>query len=248
MDARATIPPVFDRPQLGRDHPWLGAIVEAIDKRLRNRDGVGEFSTSPGCILRIRVVESRDGLAFSDGARVHPGDRIVDLHLWNEQLPSMPKHGATLAWARRINRAFDMSLRELARHLAGRRDLDDVVAIRANMSFGLPERGNQIARFAARYGFEPVASARSRSLDETLHRFGENILISLMIIARHAVVFRAGTLRRGRVPVYMSRRTLQSRFGARRELPAFLQRSWLEDVRASSDVALPDARIRENRP
>ena len=79
MDARATIPPVFDRPQLGRDHPWLGAIVEAIDKRLRNRDGVGEFSTSPGCILRIRVVESRDGLAFSDGARVHPGDRIVDL-------------------------------------------------------------------------------------------------------------------------------------------------------------------------
>jgi hypothetical protein len=213
MDARATTPPIFEQ-RSGRDHPWLAAIVDAIDQRLRARRGVGEYSTSPECILRFQIAECRDGLVLSDGTQVHAGDRVIELHVWNEQFPPMPKQGATLAWARQTSRAFDLSLRELARHLAGRRDLDDVVAIRANMSLASRERGDQIARFSARFGFERAASPRPRRRSENLHRFGENILISLMVIARNAAAFRLESLRRDRLPVYMSRRTLQSRFGA----------------------------------
>jgi hypothetical protein len=189
-------------------------MVEAIDERLRARGGVGEYSASPKCILRCQIAECRDGLVLSDGTQVHRGDRIIELHVWNEQFPAMPAHGPTLAWAGRINRAFDLSLCELAGYLAQRRDLGDVKAIRANMPFGSRERGHQLARFSARFGFERPASLRPQPRRERLHRFGENILISLMMLARNAGAFRLDSLRRDRIAVYMSRRTLQSRFGA----------------------------------
>jgi hypothetical protein len=54
-----------------------------------------------------------------------------------------------------VNHAFDVSLRDLAHFLETRSDLDDVIAIRANMSFGPAERS--ATRFANRFGFERVA-------------------------------------------------------------------------------------------
>jgi len=50
-------------------------------------------------------------------------------------------------------------------------------------------------------------------LGERLHRFGDNILISLMVLAQNSVALRADTLRRVRVPIYLSRRGLAARFG-----------------------------------
>ena len=47
---------------------------------------------------------------------------------------------------------------------------------------------------------------------ERLHRYGENVLISLMVIARNTAAFRFQSLRRNRTPVYMSRRELETRF------------------------------------
>jgi hypothetical protein len=248
MEARAKTPPLFERHRSGHDHPWLAVIVDAIDQRLRAREGVGEYSTCPECILRFQIAESRNGLVLSDGTQVHAGDRIIDLHLWNEQLPTMPERGATLAWARRISRALDLSLRELARYLAERRDLDNVLAIRANLSLASGERSHQLARITARFGFERLAASRPQS--GRLHRLGENILISLMVIAYNATAFRLDSLRRDRVPVYMSRRMLTSRFGKSREFAVPVHGSAPEAAPKSSCAALrmstpspPDARM-----
>jgi hypothetical protein len=196
---------------LGHDHPGLGAIIERIDTRLRSRDGVCEYSASPECIFRIQVIASSETVDLSDATQVRPGDLIVNLHLWNEQLPIVD--GATLAWGRHMSRAVGFSLRELALYLRARHDLNSVVALRANMSFGSAERSEQITAIAARYGFEPAKPAKQPTMAERLHRFGENVLISLMLISRNTTAFRPESLRRARTPVYMSRQKLESRFG-----------------------------------
>jgi len=127
------------------------------------------------------------------------------------------EEGPTLAWARRVNQAFELSLRELARFLDGRHDLDDVAAICAKMSLEPMERSAQLVRFVSRFGFERIAAANSCSFRQQMHWFGENILISMMVLARNAAALRADTLRRDRTLVFLSRRELRRRYGFARE-------------------------------
>jgi hypothetical protein len=47
-----------------------------------------------------------------------------------------------------------------------------------------------------------------------LHWFGENILISMIVLAQNASALRADTLWRDRTLVVLSRQTLQRRYGA----------------------------------
>jgi YkoP domain len=212
MTSHASPQPI-EGPRLGCDHPWLGSLLEVIDRRLRERHGVTEYSRSADCMLRIQIIRSNNELRLSDGTRIRGGDRVVDLHLWNEHIPVVRKGGATLAWGRRMSRGVEFSLRELAKYLTARRDLDDVAAIRANMTFGSGDQCDQSARMSERYGFERAPARPLPSLRGRLHRFGENILISLMVIARNSPAFRLASLRRERTLVYLSRRKLQSRFG-----------------------------------
>jgi hypothetical protein len=113
-----------------------------------------------------------------------------------------------------MNACFRFSLEELARHLARRLDLDDVALIRCNMAFGGPEHNAQMVRLISRYGFELVPAATAVTLAERARRCGENIFISLMVLARNAAALRQDTLRRGRTQVFLSRRALQQRYGA----------------------------------
>ena len=219
MNARTTTTSFLQHNRLGRDHPWLGAIIERIDTHLRARGDVYEYSVSPQCIFRIQIVDSREAVDLSDATRVRPGDRLINLHLWNEQLPIVPKDGATLAWGRQMSRAVEVSLRELALYLRAHQDMNSVVALRANLSFGSAERSGQITGIAGRYGFEATARAEQLTIAERLHCFGENVLISLMVLARNTAAFRPESLRRNRTLVYMSRRKLESRFHDGRPAP-----------------------------
>jgi len=200
-----------------RQFPWLEAMVAALDDRLRLRHGVIEYTNSPECLFRIQLASSADDYVLSDGTCVHSGDRIANLHVWNEQFPCFAEKGPTVAWARRVNQAFELSLRELARFLDGRHDLDDVAAICAKMSLEPMERSAQLVRFVSRFGFERIAAANSCSFRQQMHWFGENILISMMVLARNAAALRADTLRRDRTLVFLSRRELRRRYGFARE-------------------------------
>jgi hypothetical protein len=195
-----------------RQFPWLEAMVTALDDRLRLRHNVIEYTDSADCLFRIQIVNSNDDYVLSDGTRIRAGDRIANLHVWNEQFPCFTAGGPTLAWARRVNHAFDASLRELSRFLDARSDLDDVIAICGNMGFQPAERTDQLARFVGRFGFERIAGGTSRSFRRQIHWFGENILISMMVLARNAAALRADTLRRDRTLVFLSRRELRRRY------------------------------------
>ncbi len=200
--------------RVGRPHGWLGVLMEAVDCRLRYRLGVGEYTRSSDCILRMQIIRNTDDVLLKDGTRLRPGDRIIDLHFWNQQVPLIPEAGPTLAWARRMNDGFKQSLQELAHHLATRSDVDDVVAVRIIAALGADARREKISRILSRFGFEIVLQREAPSLARQIRRYGENILISLMVLAYNAIALRADTLRRGRVPAYLSRRALENRYGA----------------------------------
>lgn len=173
-----------------------------------------EYSHNPSCIFRVEIARAERPLQLRDGARLRPGDRVARLHFWNEHVPVVPPRGATIAWARRMRSAIAAALHELADYLAARSDLADIVAICADVPSATRAQSAQLARIMARYGFEAVAEPRHLTFGERLHRFGENILISLIVLAQNAAALRADTLRRARLPIYLSRHALERRFGA----------------------------------
>ena len=195
-------------------HPWLAELLFALDARLRRRQAVFEYSRDPRCVFRLDIGRSPRALALRDGTRVHPGQRIARLHFWNEQVPPLPASGATIAWARRMQQAIAISLVELARFLASRSDLRDIAAVCGDVPSGTRAQSQQLARIMARYGFETVAEPEPLPIAERVHRFGENILISLIVFTSNAAALRGDTLERVRVPIYLSRHVLEEKFGA----------------------------------
>jgi hypothetical protein len=163
----------------------------------------------------MEITRSADDLLLRDGTRLRPGDRIINLHFWTEQVPLIPLAGPTFAWARHISRMFESSLQELAHHLAVRADVEDITAIRVNTALGSAARSDQISRVLSRFGFEVGPRQGQPSLGERIHRYGENILISLMVLAHNPITVRSDTLKRDRVVLYLSRRSLERRYGNR---------------------------------
>jgi YkoP domain len=197
----------------GERHLWLDKLIFELDRVLRRWQSVVEFTHDPACILRIRVGRLDRDFVLADGTAGRVGERFIDLHLWNEQVPAMPKEGASIAWARQMSLCFQHSLRQLARYLASRSDLDDISLLRCTMEFAGRERDDQMVRLIGRYGFELVPSATTVTLGERARRLGENIFISLIVLARNRGALRRDTLRRGRTRVFMSRKVLEQRYG-----------------------------------
>jgi YkoP domain len=196
----------------------LNALVSIIDKALRTRHDIFEYSDCPRCLFRIQVAATPHDVALADGTCLSAGSRLINLHLWNEHLPPFPAQGPTLGWARRICRDFERSLEELATFVANSPALEDVAAIGGKMMFGSTEQTQLVAHFAERYGFvHAIGPTYSRSIAERLHFLGENILISMIVISYNPSAFRADYLRRNRVPLYIRRDELLKRFGARTE-------------------------------
>jgi len=205
-------------------HPWLAEALSALDVRLRRRQGVFEYTRNPACVFRFDIGRSRRSLPLRDGTRVRAGQRIARLHFWNEQIPPVPINGATIGWARQMQRAIVISLRELARYLASRPELADIAAISGEAPSGTRAQSEQLARIMARYGFETLAEPARLPIGERLHRFGENILISLIVFTHNAGALRSDTLRRVRLPIYLSCRVLEREFGGLGE-PASAERT-----------------------
>ena len=111
MDARTAAEPSGPGP------PWISRPLFRFDAWLRRRNRVFEYTAHPQCIFRMQVVALGHEVALADGTRLRPGDRIIDLHIWNEQFPRFPADGATLSWALKIRSRVAISLAQLARYL-----------------------------------------------------------------------------------------------------------------------------------
>jgi hypothetical protein len=190
----------------------LTAAIKHIDRTLRLRHGIVEYASSPCCIFRMELAVSEANVVLTDGTILRDTDRIILLHLWNEHIPPFPPGGPTLGWARRLSHALEYSLRELESYLGSRPELDDIVALRAEMALAAKERNDQLIALSARYGFEPVEAVPAPSMSRRIHRFGENILIAMLVLAHNPASFRIATLRRSCTSIFLSRATLRRRF------------------------------------
>lgn len=194
-------------------HPWLAEAIFALDKWLRRRQAVAEYSAHPACVFRLQIDRARRRLTLHDGTRLEPGQRVARLHFWNGHIPPVPNNGTTIRWARQMQKAISNSLRELAIYLSSRPDFGDVGVVCADVPSATREQWRQIEYIMAYYGFETVMESERLPLRERIHRFGENILISLTVFAQNPGALRLDSLNRVRVPIYLSRRTLERKFG-----------------------------------
>lgn len=190
---------------------WLERAVFTLDRWLRRREGIYEYSTDPHCVFRVGLGNADQDLTLADGTEIHAGDPLLMLHLWNENLPVMGQGGPTVAWARQVSRAIHDSLRELARYLHQRVELDDVGALYGDMHLASARQAAQLARIVTRYGFE-VVDDYDATRPSALHRFGKSILIVLLVAATNPVALRSAVLRRYHKRVFLSRATLARRY------------------------------------
>src|SRR5262249_18490120 len=121
-----------------------------LDGVLRCWQSVIEYTHDPTCILRIKFGRLDQDFALSDGTVGHAGERFIDLHLWNEQVPAMPKEGASIAWARQMSLRFQHSLRHLARSPAARAALHDFPVVRCPVMLARGGRDGQWVRMIGR--------------------------------------------------------------------------------------------------
>jgi hypothetical protein len=210
-------------PHSPHSHPWLAELVYALDLRLRRSQAVFEYSADPACILRLEIASAPGAIALRDGTTARPGQRIARLHFWNEHIPPFPHDGATIAWARQIQHAGAISLRELARYLASRSDLDDITVLCGDVPFGTRTETEKLARIMAHFGFEAMPEPDPLPIGRRLRRLAENVLISLVVFAQNAAALRLDTLNRVRLPIYFSRRLLHEKFGGADEATSFAE-------------------------
>ena len=200
--------------QAKRRHSRLAGLVFAFDRLLRWRQGVFEYTAHPACVFRLQISRCARDRVLRDGTRLLAGQRFAQLHYWTEQMPAIPRSGPTIASGRELHRGIQISLVELARFLRSRPDLAGIEVIFGDVPSGVQAKSDQIGRIMARYGFEVIPESNSLTLAQRLQRWGENILISLIVAARSAGALHLNTLRRVRVPIYLSRRALEKSFGA----------------------------------
>ena len=191
--------------QRGAASAWLERAVFSLDRILRWRLGVYEFSTRPECVFRIGTGHAEQSWKLPEGTEIRAGDDIIELHLWNEHMPAMGPHGPTVAWARQVNRAIASSLSELARYIEQRPELHQVVAICGDMHLGSKQRRAQLERIVARYGFLTVETCARPG---ALHRLGKTILIILLVLATNPAALRNTILRRYHTRLLLPRSAL----------------------------------------
>jgi hypothetical protein len=185
--------------------PFWAKLIFALDRCLQRRGGVFEYSDKSDCVFRLQLSRLSSDVLLSDGTFGHVGDRVIDLHFWNEQIPVPPTPGYSLAWGCAFNRSIEGSLRGLAEFLTRKPELSDIRIIRANINL------EPLDRIAARHGFEAIRDPIKPSNWERMHQFGENILFSLLVLACHPRGARLKNFSRPRQLLYLSRRVCDSK-------------------------------------
>jgi hypothetical protein len=179
----------------------------ALDRLLRHCYRVHEYTDDIECIFRISLRTARSNILLQPGMLVRSDDIIVELHLWNEQLPQIPPDGANMAWGTLVDRQIRRSLTLLATHLAANRN---VAAVHGEVAFGCRMGQQQSIRFAGRYGFEIVDSApRLRS---RVRHFCDDFLFLGLTQTFNPYSLKGKPIHRTRYHIWMSRTELDRRW------------------------------------
>lgn len=199
---------------------FLRAVIRRLDRWLRRREGIFEYTAHPDCVLRIAIRPAGIRTVLSDGAQILPGDLIVDLHLWNEHIPQMGERGPDIAWSTIMRQRMRDSFVLLAAWLEAHPERDDIVAVRALTPFVSHGNARAMERISAGYRFEPVARPARYGFLRRLHDLGENLLIWGLVWTYNPGGLRAKRFMRRRYNFWISRRRFLEHYGSSRAGPA----------------------------
>jgi hypothetical protein len=187
--------------------------VFALDRFLRRRQGIIQFSNAKTCILRVAIRPLRRELVLADGSVIGKGRHIADLHLWNEKMPSANGRGGAFAFGHNVSRCFEGSMRELVGYIEAQPEGTDVDGALGDLTLAAAEETRVLLRIAMHFGFQPVMPDRV-SLAARCHRLGRNILVTMIVWAMSAGSARK-SLVRTRLRVFITRKEMMARFGGR---------------------------------
>ena len=196
---------------------WPGAagraVVRLVDLILERVYRLFYFSDAPDCVLRLSWVRARAAHAFADGTVVRRGDRVANIHLWNERLPRMPRGGPDLAWGRTMHARLRHSLRLLAAYAEDEPTFAGVEAFWGEMAFAVADADDAMPRLLAGLGFEVTPTAYGDGLwgrcHESLACFYAWLL---MWLYNPASLKGKSLLGLRRHQLWLSRRTLRERY------------------------------------
>lgn len=140
----------------------LKRLIGATDAALRQISGIKKFESEQDSLLLIAFRLAERDIALSDGTRIHPGDTVLELHVWNEHFPRFPTRIGDFGWAARVQLQMRSSLYRLALRLRADRALDDVRALYTKPAISNCRPANALARLLLTTGFEHMPDAAPR--------------------------------------------------------------------------------------
>ncbi|HZS81359.1 MAG TPA: hypothetical protein VFA50_00695 [Stellaceae bacterium] len=188
----------------------LEGAVRGLELVIRRALHIYEFTADRECIFRLGLTVAEDEVTLGDGTEIVPGDPILELHLWNEQLPAIPREGPRIAWGLVMRDRALHSLRLLAAHLRDDGAYPGVKALRGEAAFTSRIGRRQMVRVARRYGFEMFQG--NTPLHRRFRFFWENFLIWGLVWAFNPGGLRGKSLIKERFELWISREVLVSRY------------------------------------
>ena len=144
----------------------MRSAIRGLDRFLRRRMEVFEYSDDPECLFRIRIARASHPLRVPGGV-VPAGEQVLEMHFWNEHIPPLSANGPDLAWAAKGARMMIVSCRELAHCLINDPRLVNVQAVGGVTSLFAPGQASGAERVFTRLGFAATPQPNP------LGRFGE---------------------------------------------------------------------------
>jgi ceramide glucosyltransferase len=197
----------------GRRTGLTAGLFRRVDRWLRRRQRIFQFSRARQCVFRIALGHADREVHLSDGTRLSPGDGVAELHMWNEHVPPIPREGPDIAWGMAMNRRVRRSLRDLAQRVSHDERYRGAKAFGGWTALAHRNGNGQFGRIVRGLGFDLIDAPRP-GLWRRCHDFGENILIwgLLWTFNRHAL--RGRKFFRVRQQLWMSRKTLLAKYGS----------------------------------
>lgn len=194
---------------------WIGHAALRLDDVLRRNHRVHEYSTDARCVFRMQLDKAGHDFVLTDGTRICRAESVINLHLWNEHVPVIPRDGLTVGWGRQMSASMSYSMRQLAAYLACHPEFNIVAGVRFKTAVATANRTTQLLRIMQHFGFETVQERSAVSWRQKLHEFGENILALLLLTAVNPKSARISVLWRVRSQVLISRKDFDRRYRAR---------------------------------
>ena len=154
-------------------------MIMRFDRYMRRKMDVIEFWDNPDALIRVRVAQTDRDLVVANDV-IPAGEKIIEIHFWNEHVPYIPASGTDMKWAVRGVRMLMSSFTELAHQIRDDERFHGVKAVGGITPLFLAGDDSSGERIWKRLGFTmtPVKHPLGR-----LGEFGENVYTLLIMWA-----------------------------------------------------------------